>query len=104
MTRFGGEVVSVDDVRATDAAFGGLHVLLRAEHGSVSVHLGPKRFFDDHDVSILPGDVLDVAGISTIYAGRPAIVATTVKKGNRELILPERGLSSSSGDAGAPTP
>jgi hypothetical protein len=57
MQRFGGEVVSVDDVRATDAAFSGLHVLIRAENGALSMHLGPKRFFDERDFSIMPGDV-----------------------------------------------
>jgi hypothetical protein len=57
MTRFGDEVISVEDVRATDAAFCGAHALVRAEKGVVSVHLGPKRFFDERDLSIMPGDL-----------------------------------------------
>jgi hypothetical protein len=90
MTRFGGEVVSVDDVRATDAAFSGMHVLIRAEKGTLSVHLGPKRFFDERDFAIMPGDVLEGTGLLTDYQGSPALLATTVKKGGTELTLPHR--------------
>jgi hypothetical protein len=90
MTRFGGEVLSVDDVRATDAAFSGLHVMLRAENGAISVHLGPKRFFDERDFAIMPGDVLEVTGLLTDYRGDAAVVATGVKKGATELHLPNR--------------
>jgi hypothetical protein len=90
MTRFGGEVLSVDDVRATDAAFSGLHVMLRTENGAVSVHLGPKRFFDERDFAIMPGDVLEVAGPLTDYGGDSVVLATEVKKGATELHLPAR--------------
>src|SRR4051812_29252421 len=90
MTHFGGEVISVDDVRATDAAFSGLHALVRAEKGAVSVHLGPKRFFDERDFSIMPGDMVEVTGVVTQYGGDPAGLATAVKKGKAEVRLPSR--------------
>jgi hypothetical protein len=88
MTRFGGEVLSVEDVRSTDAAFTGLHVLIRAERRAISVHLGPKRFFDERDLSIMPGDVLEVTGLMTEDRGSPTVLATIVKKGSAELRLP----------------
>jgi hypothetical protein len=90
MTRFGGEVLSVDDVRATDAAFSGLHIMLRAENGAVSVHLGPKRFFDERDFAIMPGDVLEVTGALSDYQVEPVVLASVVKKGAWELRLPNR--------------
>jgi len=90
MTRFGGEVMSVEDVRATDAAFSGLHVLVRVEKEAVSVHLGPKRFFDERDLSIMPGDVLEVTGLMTQYQGGPAVLATAVRKGSTEIRIQTR--------------
>lgn len=89
-TRIGGEVISVDDVRSSDAAFSGVHVLLRAEHGTISVHLGPRHFFDDPDIAIAPGDVLDVTGATSTYEGKPAFVAKTMRKGDKEVHLQER--------------
>ena len=90
MTRFGGEVLSVEDVRATDAAFTGLHVLVRVEKEKVSVHLGPKRFLDERDLSIMPGDLLEVTGVLTQYEGSPAVLATAVKKGSTEVRIQDR--------------
>src|SRR5438552_3415439 len=69
-SRIGGEVLSVDDVRASDAAFSGVHVLLRVERGTVSVLVGPRRFLDEAEWSVLPGDKLDVTGVSTTYDGK----------------------------------
>ncbi len=88
MTRFGGEVLSVEDVRSTDAAFTGLHVLIRAEQHAVSVHLGPKRFLDERDLSVMPGDVLEVTGFMTQDGGRSTVLATMVRKGSTEVRLP----------------
>lgn len=92
-TRVGGEVLSVDDLRANDAAFSGVHVLLRAGQGTVSVHLGPRRFFDDPDVAIVPGDVVNVTGTPTSFEGKPAIVAKTMRKGDKEVHFFEHDAS-----------
>jgi DNA/RNA endonuclease YhcR with UshA esterase domain len=64
--------------------------MMRAEDGTVSVHLGPKRFFDERDFAIMPGDALEVTGRLAKYRGDQVVVATAVKKGPAELRLPNR--------------
>jgi len=90
VTRVGGEVLNVDDVRSTDATFSGVQVLMRADGGAISVQLGPRQFFEDRNASIAAGDRLDVTGFSATYQGKPTIVATSAKKNGRELLLPPR--------------
>jgi hypothetical protein len=86
-TRIGGEILSVDDLRADDAAFSGLHVTLRVNQGEVSVHLGPKEFFESNVMAFAVGDSLDITGYPSTYQGKPAIVATELEKGGRQLRL-----------------
>jgi hypothetical protein len=86
-TRIGGEILSVDDLRADDAAFSGLHVTLRVNQGQVSVHLGPKEFFESNVMAFAVGDSLEITGYTSTYQGKPAILATELEKGGRELRL-----------------
>jgi hypothetical protein len=91
-TRMGGEILSIDDLRADDAAFSGLHITMRIEKGEVSVHLGPKEFFDSNVVAFRVGDSIDITGYPSSYKGKPALVATDVEKDGRQLRLPTRGV------------
>jgi hypothetical protein len=90
-TRIGGEILSIEDLRADDAAFSGLHITMRVNNGQVSVHLGPREFFESNVVAFSVGDSIDITGYPSSYQGKPAVVATEVKKGGRELRLPARG-------------
>ena len=100
-TRIGGEILSIDDLRADDAAFSGLHITMRVEKGEVSVHLGPKEFFDSNVVAFAVGDSLDITGLSSTYKGKPAVLATEVEKDGRHLRLPPR-RGASDGDQREP--
>ncbi len=87
-TRIGGEILTIDDVRSNDAAFSGLHMMMRAERGLISVHLGPRAFFDYNAIAFKVGDRLDITGIPTTYEGNPALVATALNRGDPPLRLP----------------
>jgi hypothetical protein len=94
--------LTIDDVRSDDVAFSGVHVMMKVEHGVVSVHLGPKEFFDSNAVALAVGDKLDITGIPATYDGAPALLATKIKKAGHELDLPERNFLIRLPDAGAP--
>ena len=101
-TRIGGEILTIDDVRSDDVAFSGVHVMMKVDHGVVSVHLGPKEFFDSNAVAFEVGDMLDITGIPATYEGSPAVLATKIKKAGHEFVLPERDPLIPLTDGGAP--
>ncbi|HEX9295511.1 MAG TPA: hypothetical protein VF881_06735 [Polyangiaceae bacterium] len=98
-TRVGGEILTIDDVRANDAAFGGLHVMMPAEYGVISVDLGPKAFFDSNAIALKVGDKLDITGIPATYHGNPTLLATAINRGDQALKLPERAPEQPDGAA-----
>lgn len=66
---------------------GGVHLLLKTDKGNVDVRLGPSWFIDEQPVKIAAHDAVEVRGSRITYAGKPAIVAAEVKKGDQVLKL-----------------
>jgi hypothetical protein len=66
----------------------GLHVIMNAEGGeAIAVHLGPAWFVERHGLSLEQGDTLEVTGSRLVFDGAPALIARTVVKGERRLVL-----------------
>ena len=65
----------------------GVHLLLKTSDGDMDVHLGPKWFLDKQSVKIAPQDTVEVRGSRVTSAGKPAIIAAEVKKGDLVLNL-----------------
>jgi hypothetical protein len=90
---FSGTVVSVTKIAPMTGMAAGVHIMVKTEKESVSVHLGPAWYIENQDVKIEPRDAVEVKGSRVTVSGKPAIIAAEVKKGDDLLRLrDEAGL------------
>ena len=82
-----GEVISVDRITPNKGMAGGVHMNVKTDKETVSVHLGPSWYMENQDVKIAPKDKVEVKGAKITFAGKPAIIAAEVKKGDEVLKL-----------------
>ena len=82
-----GEVVSVDKITPNKGMAYGVHLTVKTDQEMISVHLGPGWYIDNQDVQIAPHDKIEVKGSLITFAGKPAIIAAEVKKGDEVLVL-----------------
>jgi hypothetical protein len=82
-----GDVISVDKITPAKGMTYGVHVMLRTEKETISVHLGPGWYIENQDVTIAPKDKIEVRGSRITFEGKPAIIAAEVKKGEEVLHL-----------------
>ncbi len=82
-----GEVISVDRMTPMRKMGAGIHLRLKTDKETVSVHLGPAWYIERQDLHIYKGDNIEVKGSRVTIAGKPAIIAATVKKGDALLTL-----------------
>lgn len=65
----------------------GVHILLKTDKETIPVHLGPGWYVEAQEVKMNPGDKVEVTGSRITFEGKPAIVASQVKKGGQTLTL-----------------
>jgi hypothetical protein len=82
-----GEVVSVEQITPTKGMSSGVHLMLKTEKETISVHLGPVWYIENQDVKIEPKDSVGIKGSRVTFEGKPAIIAAEVKKGGETLTL-----------------
>jgi hypothetical protein len=82
-----GEVVAVEKVTPIKGMQYGIHLLVKTDKETVSVHLGPAWFIERQDTKIEKGDRIEVKGSSVTIGGKSAIIAAEVKKGDHVLVL-----------------
>lgn len=82
-----GEVVSVDVITPMKGMCYGVHLTLKTQKESISVHLGPGWYIENQDTKIEPKDKVEVKGSRIVFDGKPAIIAAEVKKGEETLRL-----------------
>jgi hypothetical protein len=82
-----GEVVSVEKFTPARGMSSGVHVQLKTETETISVHLGPSWYLDNQDVQITAKDKIEVTGSRITFDGKPAIIAAEVRKGDKALKL-----------------
>lgn len=82
-----GTVEAVDKVTPMKGMYSGVHVMLKTDKETISVHLGPEWYVERLDTKIQKGDKIEVKGSRVTFAGKPAIIAAEVKKGGETLIL-----------------
>lgn len=85
-----GEVLSVDKITPRRGMHYGIHLMVKTEKEEISVHLGPGWFIESQDTAIEPKDQVEVTGSRITYEGKPAIIASEVKKGDKVLILRDK--------------
>ena len=82
-----GEVISVNPITPSKGMAGGIHMNVKTDKETVSVHLGPSWYIENQDVKLEPKDKVEVKGSKITFGGNPAIIATEVKKGDDVLKL-----------------
>lgn len=82
-----GEVTGVDRITPVKGMSGGIHMNVKTDKETISVHLGPAWYLENQDVKIETKDKVEVKGARTTFAGKPAIIAAEVKKGDEVLKL-----------------
>lgn len=88
LTTVRGEVISVDTFTPRTGMSGGMHLQLRTNNNqTLDVHLGPAWYLQNQDVPLEPNDTIEVTGSRVDFAGQPAIMAASVKKGDMTLML-----------------
>ncbi len=82
-----GTVESVDKVAPMKGMYSGIHLELKIDTQTISVHLGPEWYIERLDTKIEKGDKIEVKGSRITFQGKPAIIAAEVKKGDASLVL-----------------
>ncbi len=93
-----GTIESLDRTVPMRGMSRGVHLTLKTDKGSISVHLGPEWYVERLDEKLAKGDQVEVKGSRVTFAGNPAIIAAEVKKGDAVLKLrDEKGVPSWAG-------
>lgn len=87
METVAGEVAAVQRVAPLRGMAKGVHLVLKMEKGSLSVHLGPAWYLDNQEFELAKGDKVIVKGSRVVFDEKPALVATEVTKGDLTLTL-----------------
>jgi hypothetical protein len=65
----------------------GVHLMVKTDKGTLSVHLGPAWYIENQDVTIEPKNKVEIKGSRITYDGKPAVIAAEIKKGDEILQL-----------------
>ena len=88
-----GTVAKVEKFMPMHGMSTGIHLEVTTANGPVAVHLGPSRFLEQQPVKIVAGDTVEVTGSRITFDGKPAIIASEVRKGGEVLKLRDaRGM------------
>jgi hypothetical protein len=82
-----GTVEDVEHITPMKGMSYGVHLKLKTDTETISVHLGPGWFVERQDMTIAKGDTIEVTGSKITFKGAPAIIAADVKKGETLLKL-----------------
>jgi DNA/RNA endonuclease YhcR with UshA esterase domain len=67
--------------------WGGTHLMLKTDQGTLDVHLGPASFVKQQGFEFAKGDELQVIGSKVKYGQGEALIARQVAKGDKTLTL-----------------
>jgi hypothetical protein len=82
-----GEILIVDKFNPQKGMSSGVHLKVKTDKETISVHLGPAWYMEKQDVKLSPKDKIEVRGSRITFKGKPAIIAAEVKKGDEILTL-----------------
>ena len=85
-----GEVISVDKIAPRKGMSYGIHLIVKTEKETISVHLGPGWYIENQDFTIEPEDKVEITGSRIMFNGKPAIIAAEVKEGDEILQLRDK--------------
>jgi hypothetical protein len=88
-----GVVVGLDKITPMKGMSHGVHMMMKTDKETISVHLGPEWYIENQDIKIEQKDKVEVKGSRITFEGKPTIIAAEVKKGKEILKLrDEKGI------------
>jgi len=85
--KISGVVLSVDNITPMKGMSYGIHIVVKTDKETISVHLGPAWYINNQDVKIAAGDKVEVKGSRVTFDGKPVLIAAEVQKGDEVLTL-----------------
>jgi hypothetical protein len=82
-----GEIISVDKITPVKGMSYGVHLMLRTDKDTISVHVGPGWYVNRQDLTLKVTDSVEVQGSRITFEGKPAIIAAEIKKDDQTLNL-----------------
>ena len=84
--RVSGEVVKVERIAGRGLS-GGVHLLVKTDKETISVHLAPQWYLNDREIAFKAGDKVDVSGSRITYEDEPALIADRITRDGTILKL-----------------
>ncbi len=85
-----GEVISVDKITPSKGMSYGIHLMVKTDKETISVHLGPAWYIENQDTTIEHEDKVEIKGSRVTFEDESAIIAAEVKKGDETLVLRDK--------------
>jgi DNA/RNA endonuclease YhcR with UshA esterase domain len=81
-----GTVEKVVEAEAPDN-ISGAHLFVTTAQGTIDAHLGPSPSWKAQNLTLTPGDGVELTGVMTDFHGKSVLLARTLKTDNRIAIL-----------------
>ncbi|MGC1454879.1 MAG: hypothetical protein WA946_06785 [Nitrospirota bacterium] len=82
-----GEVAAVKDIETKTGKMSGVGLEVNTGSQNLLVYLGPHIYVDMQNVTIVPGDEVDIKGVKVVLEGQIILLAGEVRKANGVLRL-----------------
>ena len=84
----GVSIIRVDTLKRGDDS--SISALLSSGTDSISAMIGPVTFLMSNSLTLAAGDVIDISGSRLTMGGKPALIATEIKKGETRIVLRDK--------------
>ena len=82
-----GEVLEVKRILKKKRRGHGIHLLVKTSGETISVHVGPSWYLEEQKIDFQKSDQVVITGSRVTFEGKPAIIASEIKKGDMVLVL-----------------
>ena len=65
----------------------GSHLLLKTQDGTIEVHLGPTKFVNEYELTLVRGNTVEVLGSRLFFEGRDALLAREITRGEETFVF-----------------
>ncbi|MCC7052126.1 MAG: hypothetical protein IT355_02590 [Gemmatimonadaceae bacterium] len=97
-------VVRVDTVKAASGTGSSLSAVFAAGNDSLTAWLAPAEFLTANSVTLAAGDVIDISGSKVMMEGKPALIASEIKKGEAKVVLRDKATGAPAWPQGTARP
>ena len=99
VTLTGVKVIRVDTLSAGNNP--SLSLQLESGSDSISAMIGPVTFLASNSLMFAAGDMVDISGSKVTMAGKPSLIATEIKKGDKKVVLRDKATGAPAWPSGA---